>query len=102
MPNTHDVGPFFVHIQKHLAPSAPLLHIAPTNEIVPPFRKSPNSRILKIWPGIGLVFGRWYPTNRREQEALIDAIIGRTDAMTTDDIRDNAHRFDEDLDDLIV
>jgi hypothetical protein len=99
MPNTHGVGPFFFHTL-NLRPETPLLHSAPTDEIEPPYRRS-NSRILKIWPGKGIVLGRWRQTYRNESAALYSAIQGYGNALSTDEIRDNAHRFDE-VDDALL
>jgi hypothetical protein len=48
------------------------------------------------------VFGRWRHTGRSEKEALLEAVRGTEDALTTDSIRDNAHRFDEVPDELVV
>lgn len=100
MPQTHGVGPFFVHAV-NLRPHTPFLHTAPTDEIDAPYRRS-HSLIVKIWPGKGLVFGRWKNTWRNENEALYTAVQGYGNALSTDDIRDNAHRFDEDLDELLI
>jgi hypothetical protein len=100
MPNTHDVGPFFAHTV-NLKPGTPLVHRAPTDEIEPPYRRS-NSVIVKIWPGKGIVLGRWRNTWRNESDALYTAVQGYGNALSTDDIRDNAHRFDEDLDELVI
>jgi hypothetical protein len=100
MPNTHGVGPFFVH-PLNLKPGSPFLHTAPTDEIEPPYRRS-KSLIVKVWPGKGLVLGRWRHTWRRESDALYAAVQGYGNALSTDDIRDNAHRFDEDLDELAL
>lgn len=100
MPNTHDVGPFLAHTV-NLKPGTPLVHRAPTDEIQPPYRRS-NSVIVKIWPGKGIVLGRWRHTWRNESDALYTAVQGYGNALSTDDIRDNAHRFDEDLDELVI
>jgi hypothetical protein len=99
MPRTHDVGPFFVQFID-LAPKTPLLHTAPTDELDPPYRRS-SSWIIRIWRK-GVVFGRWRHTGRSEKEALLEAVRGTEDALTTDSIRDNAHRFDEVPDELVV
>ncbi|MER5754424.1 hypothetical protein [Streptomyces sp. NPDC002088] len=100
MPETHDVGPFFAHTV-NLKPGAPFLHTAPTDEIEPPYRQS-NSTVIKIWPGKGIVLGRWRNTWRSESDALYTAVQGYGNAMSTDAIRDRAHRFDEDLDELVI
>lgn len=100
MPNTHGVGPFFVHAV-NLRPQTPLLHTAQTDEIEPPYRQS-KSLIVKVWPGKGLVLGRWRNTYRNESDALYTAVQGYGNALSTDEIRDNAHRFDEDLDELVI
>jgi hypothetical protein len=100
MPNTHGVGPFFTHTL-NLKPGAPFLHTAPTDEIEPPYRRS-KSLIIKVWAGKGIVLGRWRNTYRNENDALYTAIQGYGNALSTDDIRDNAHRFDEDLDELVI
>ncbi|MFE9525109.1 hypothetical protein [Streptomyces sp. NPDC006631] len=100
MPKTHDVGPFFAHLL-NLKPGAPFLHTAPTDEIERPYRRS-KSVVVKIWPGKGLVLGRWRNTWRNENDALYTAVQGYGNALSTDDIRDNAHRFDEDVDELLI
>jgi hypothetical protein len=100
MPQTHGVGPFFVHAV-NLRPHTPFLHTAPTDEINPPYRYS-RSLIIKIWPGKGIVLGRWKNNWRSETAALYTALQGYGNAMSTDDIRDNAHRFDEDPDELLI
>jgi hypothetical protein len=92
MPNTHDIGAFFVH-PINLQPGTPFMHRAPTDEIEPPYRCS-NSRIIKIWPGKGLVFGRWRHTGRTENAALLVAVQGYGNALSTEVIRDTK-RFDE-------
>jgi hypothetical protein len=94
------VGPFFTHTL-NLKPGAPFLHTAPTDEIEPPYRRS-KSLIIKVWAGKGIVLGRWRNTYRNENDALYTAIQGYGNALSTDDIRDNAHRFDEDLDELVI
>jgi hypothetical protein len=100
MPNTHGVGPFFVHAV-NLRPHTPLLHTAPTDEIEPPYRRS-NSIVIKVWPGKGIVLGRWRHTWRSESDALYTAIQGYGNALSTDDIRDHAHRFDREDDDALL
>jgi hypothetical protein len=92
MPNTHDIGVFFVH-PINLAPGSPLIHQAPTDEIEPPYRHA-RSLIIKIWPGKGLVFGRWRLTGRTESDALYVALQGYGNALSTEVIRDTK-RFDE-------
>lgn len=100
MPNTHGVGPFFVHAV-NLRPKTPLVHRANTNEIEPPYRWA-YSWILRIWPGKGIVLGRWKDLGRTEREALLAATQGTEDFLTLDDIRDNSHRFDRDDDALLT
>jgi hypothetical protein len=100
MPETRDMGPFFAHTV-NLTPEAPLIHRAPTDEIEPPYRRS-NSVIIKIWPGKGIVLGRWRHTWRNESDALYTALQGYGNALSTDDIRDHAHRFDEGADDALL
>jgi hypothetical protein len=100
MPETRDMGPFFAHTV-NLQPGTPLFHRAPTDEIEPPYRRS-NSLIIKIWPGKGIVLGRWRQTYRKESDALYTALQGYGNAMSTDDIRDHAHRFDRDVDDALL
>jgi hypothetical protein len=75
--------------------------MAVTNEIEPPYRYS-HSLVVKIWPGKGLVLGIWRKLDRTEREALLDATQGTEDAMSTDDIRDKAHRFDMGADDALL
>lgn len=100
MPETHDVGPLFAHTV-NLQPGTPFIHRAPTDEIQPPFRRS-KSLIIKVWPGKGIVLGRWRHTWRSESDALYTALQGYGNALSTDDIRDNTHRFDEDADDALL
>ncbi len=100
MPETRDIGALFAHTV-NLKPGSPFLHTATTNEIEPPYRHS-NSVIIKIWPGKGLVLGRWRRTWRNENEALYAAIQGYGDALSTDDIREKAHRFDRAADDALL
>lgn len=100
MPNTHGVGPFFFHTV-NLRPKSPFLHTAPTNEIEPPYRWS-FSRVVKIWPGKGIVLGRWRYIDRSEKEALLTALQGYESAMTVDAIRDEAQRFDAEADDALL
>jgi hypothetical protein len=100
MPNTHDLGAFFVH-PVNLKPGTPFMHRAPTDEIEPPYRHS-DSVIIKIWPGKGLVLGHWQNTWRNESDALYTALQGYGNALSTDDIRDNAHRFDRGDDDALL
>jgi hypothetical protein len=100
MPETHDMGPLFAHTV-NLKPGTPFIHRAPTDEIQPPYRRS-NSFIIKIWPGKGIVLGRWRHTWRNESDALYTALQGYGNALSTDDIRDHAHRFDKDLDELVI
>jgi hypothetical protein len=100
MPETRDMGPFFAHTV-NLKPGAPFLHTAPTDEIEPPYRRS-NSVIIKIWPGKGLVLGRWRHTYRSDDAALYTALQGYGNALSTDEIRDHAHRFDAEVDDALL
>lgn len=97
MPRTHDLPltPFFCHFLD-LAPKSPFLHTAPTNELEIPFRTS-SSLVVRIWPRKGLVLGRWRKTGRGETEAILTAIQGRADALSTEEIRD-FYRFDGDRD----
>jgi hypothetical protein len=100
MPKSHDVGPFF-GFTINLIPKAPFLHTAPTDELEFPYRTA-RSLVVKFWPGKGLVLGRWRHTGRTETEALLIATQGHEDALSTEDIRDNSHRFDEDPDDVFL
>ncbi|MDX3260822.1 hypothetical protein PV336_16515 [Streptomyces sp. MI02-2A] len=100
MPMTHGVGPFFFHTV-NLRPKTPFIHRANTNEIEPPYRWS-YSRIIKIWPGKGIVLGRWINLGRTEKEGLLAATAGHEKAMSTDDIRDRTRRFDQDADDALL
>jgi hypothetical protein len=100
MPETRDMGPLFAHTV-NLQPGTPFVHRAPTDEIEPPYRRS-NSVIIKIWPGKGIVLGRWRNTWRSESDALYTALQGYGNALSTDDIRDHAHRFDAEDDDALL
>lgn len=88
MPNTHDVGPFFLHGIR-LRPRTALIHRAVTDELDPPFRTS-NSVVFRFFRW-GIVLGRWRETGRSEQEAF--ATLGREAALTTEQVRE-ARRFD--------
>jgi hypothetical protein len=76
MPETHDLPliPVFVHTQR-LAPKSKRLHLAPTNELDEPFRRS-NSLVVRLRGSYGLVFGLWRRTYRTEDEALREALQG--------------------------
>jgi hypothetical protein len=74
MPETHDLGPLFVH-PVALERGTPVLHRAPTNEIEEPFRRS-NSLVVRLFGTTkGWVFGWWkHDPDRTEDEALLAAL----------------------------
>lgn len=94
MPNTHDV-PFtslFFHGIR-LRPGTALLHTATTHEVEPPYRAA-RPLVVRFFRW-GIVLGRWHKTGRTETEALLAALKGRDDALTTEYIREHTRRFDE-------
>jgi len=73
MPETHDLGPLFIH-RVRLEPGTALLHRAPTNEIEEPYRRS-NSVVVRLFRRFGVVFGWWkHDPDRTEDEALLAAL----------------------------
>lgn len=74
MPQTHDLGPYFVH-RISLEPGTSVLHRAPTTEIEEPYRHS-NSVVVRLFRRFGVVFGRWRTINRTEEQALLMALAG--------------------------
>jgi hypothetical protein len=84
MPQTHDLGRFFMH-RIYLVADAPLIHIAHTQEIDDPFRNS-QSVVTRLWPSRhGIVLGLWKSSGLTEVEALCSAISAHdTDALDDD------------------
>lgn len=100
MAQTHDLpgGTFFHFIR--IKPHTVLKHRAATQEIDEPFRRS-NSHIIRLWPlNIALVAGKWYDSELDEDEALLLALDGRSDALRVVDeeghIRGEFERPDSD------
>ena len=90
MPQTHDLGPFFLH-SIYLTENAPLFHTAETQELDDPFRNS-RSIVARLWPSRrGLVLGLWKSSGLSEGEALRAGIW----AHGTDVLDDSGHILDE-------
>jgi len=93
MPKTYDLptGEFFHFIK--VKPGTPLKHWAMTQEVEVPFRNS-LSCVVRLWPfRIALVAGKWYPSGLHEDEALLAALGGRSDAL--DVVDEEGHLVDQ-------
>ena len=91
MPETHDLGRIFAH-SIYLVERTRLVHLAPTQELDDPFRTSPHSLVVRLWPSRrGLVIGWWHNGGLSEGEALRAGIW----AHGTDVLDDSGHILDE-------
>lgn len=60
MPQTHDAGNSFFHLQRH-PKGAPLVVVSITHEVEEPFRLA-RSVAVRLWPlRTSVVLGRWRP-----------------------------------------
>lgn len=93
MAQTHDLpGGWFFHLVK-VKPRTPLKHRAPTQEVDAPFRSS-DSTVFRLWPlKIALVAGKWYDSELDEEDALLLALDGRSDAC--DVVDEEGHVVDQ-------
>lgn len=85
MPNTHDIGRFYWHVQRYPdlrdfempVPMPRFTEPAYTNELEEPYRVG-EGRAFRLWPTRwAIVLGIWFPTRRLETEALMNATSGR-------------------------
>jgi len=91
MPETHDLGRVFVH-SIYLTENAPLFHTAETQELDDPFRTSPHSIVLRLWPSRrGVVLGWWHRGGLSEGEALRAGIRAHDTAV----LDDSGHLLDK-------
>lgn len=72
MADTHDLGPFFWHLVA-VKKRTPLFHRARSTEVDPPFRTA-RPVVTHVWPGKGLVTGKWKDSGYDEDEALLAAL----------------------------
>lgn len=68
--------PFFIGFL-HLKPEAPRFERKPTNEIEHPWRVCPQSLVVKLPRGRGMVIGRWRKSKVHWEQSLMEIIQGR-------------------------
>jgi len=91
MPATKDLGRAFFH-WIYLSKDAPIIHSAPTQELDAPFRNSPRSVVIRLWPyRYGFVLGWWHRSGFSESEALRRGIGARVEAV----LDDSGHLLDQ-------
>lgn len=60
-----------------LRKNAPLFHKSPTNEIEHPWRVCPNSLVIKLPFGRGIVVGKWRANKDHWENSLMEILNGR-------------------------
>ncbi len=61
----------------HLKPEAPRFEVKPTNEIEHPWRVCPDSLVVKLPKGRGMVLGRWRKSKVHWEQSLMEILKGR-------------------------
>jgi len=91
---THDLKRLFWHVIR--LENAPIIHFAETTEQDPPFRRSPYSVIVRLWPtNYGLVLGFWFDRQLSAEEAELASVAGFTVDLSPDVDLEDPHIRDQ-------